>query len=113
MLYLIGKYVAKTKYIRLVFSKIGKKTYSILILHFLVFRIIFLIMYRINMVNKEHLKELVPLAGNKYWPILTVITVVTCYLIAKLAEKNFLSDYIVNANFVFKKKKEIRADGDE
>lgn len=113
LLYMLANLTFRIKYINLIFEQIGKKTYSILILHFLIFRVVFLIMYRLNMVDKKYLKNLVPVAGEGFWLILSTITIIICYAIAKIAEKNLILDYIVNAKWVIKVNKENRKNGNK
>ena len=85
------------KNICLYLSNIGQKTYCILVLHFLMFRIIFVLGYFLGVWNISCLKNLTPYNSKFIWSIITIITVGGCYIIGKLAEKNKYFNYIINS----------------
>lgn len=95
--FIISRLLEKNEILKSIFKNIGKKTYVILILHFAVFRMIFFLLYKFNFVDQEYLKQLVPLSGNKFWFLLSLITVIICYIIGKISEKNKITNYIFNA----------------
>ena len=79
---------------------LGQHTYSILILHFLFFRVIFFVGILLGILPANYLQNLVPgydIAAHGGWLIISIITILGCSIIARLAEKNKILNYIINA----------------
>jgi len=102
--YITANLCLKIKLFVKAFSEIGRKTFSILILQFFVFRVTFIIMFLFGIVDISYLKELVPRAGNNFWCILTVTTVIICFGIGKISENNYITNYIINARLKVREK---------
>lgn len=96
--YLLSKIVEKLTLFNKLFTFIGKSTYTILIMHFFIFRIIFLILVLFKVLPISYLQQLTP-SYSIYpgWILLTIITVICCLCISKISEKNTILNYIFNA----------------
>jgi fucose 4-O-acetylase-like acetyltransferase len=100
ILYSIAKKMEVNTFLESLFSYIGRHTYTILTMHFLVFRMIVFVMVMFNKVPISSLAEF-PLAIElcPYWLGITVITVLVCMIISWISEKNSILNYIFNAKF--------------
>ena len=61
--------------VRKLLTYIGKNTFGIVVFHFAFFKVCFVIMYKLNILDVADLAQNVPPTdiGNVYWPILTVV----------------------------------------
>lgn len=107
MSYIFSMLLSKATAFKSIFINIGRRTYTILILHFLVFRISFIVLYKLNIVELSQLKQLTPIAGNNFWFILSIVTVLICTLIGNLSKRNKVFDFIFNATISIGQRKNI------
>ena len=103
LLYEAAKWISKRP-ISFIFSEIGRRTYSILILHFLVFKLVFLISYYLGIggISKAYLRNLTPgpeLTRNGGWLLISVLTIAICCLISAAVERSILLNYLINAKW--------------
>lgn len=100
LLYCLSAFLDEIPLIKNVFTFIGKRTYSILILHFLAFRIIFLGLYYINVLDIQSLSELTPrYYEGPQWLFFSIGAIIICLLLSKLSEKSRITNYLINARF--------------
>ena len=80
-----------------ILSKLGKRTFAIMFFHFLVFRIISIVLNLLGVCTAEEARTFpTPIA---YWYIYSCVAVVTCCCISMVAEKSRWSNYIINAKW--------------
>lgn len=114
ILFYISKLIenSKIKFMKQEFIKYGKNSLSILIFHFLAFRIIFFVGYKLKFFSKEQLSNLVPISKNNYWLVLSILSIYISILCMKpfssLSKK--LRKIIKNSNYYIKIKKYINKD---
>jgi len=75
---------------------IGNRTIIILILHFLIFRIIYVLMFFTGIVGLDQLKSQILLPGNNYWYILTIFSILIILLLDYFIQKSdFLAFFLL------------------
>ncbi len=72
---------------------VGRKSIHILVLHFLIFRISFLMMYLLGYTDKEMIKELIPRPGNQYWLLISIASIIFIIIIDIFFHKNRIYSY--------------------
>ena len=90
-------------------SEVGRKTYCILVLHFLVFKIVFLFCHWIKpgIIPIDYLQNLTPdssLNQNGGWLIIAIVTIVICMMISYMASFWKPFNYVFNARLDIKRK---------
>lgn len=96
--YLLSVEISKLKIASNIFSELGRRTFSILVLHFFFFRLIFVIAYLIGLLEIDYLRELTPrYTEGLQWLIISVLAISLSYLASVLFEKNRILNYIFNA----------------
>lgn len=109
LVYAGSKCLSKCKWSNLLII-IGQRTYCILILHFLVFKLLFAGCYMlgINGVSLSYLQNLTPdniLTQHGGWLIIGIMTIAICLLISYGAEYFSISNYLVNAKWCRKQRR--------
>ena len=103
---------SKIKFIKQEFIRYGENSLSILIFHFLAFRFIFFMGYKLKFFQKEQLSNLVPIFKNNYWLGLSIISIYISILCMKpfnlLSKK--IKKIIKNSNYYIKIKKYVNED---
>lgn len=94
----LAETLAAIESLKRIFSFIGKRTYSILILHFAAFKIEFLLLWIVGAADISYLQELTPRDdGGIWWLLFSCGAILICVLISRLAEKTRVTNYLVNA----------------
>ncbi len=83
---------------------IGQRTYSILVLHFFAFRMIFGSCIILKILDIDYLRELTPrYSSGLQWLYITIISVILSLVISRIAQINIISNYIINAKQPFRR----------
>jgi fucose 4-O-acetylase-like acetyltransferase len=93
--YLLSIMTDKIKWLSNSLAYVGRRTLSILMFHFLGFRIFFVIMVILGIKPQSLLLELIPQAGNTYWWIISIFSIVFCLIIENLLSKWSLIGYFL------------------
>lgn len=91
--------IANLTWIGTLFEDLGRKTFTILVYHFVVFKLIFLVLASFNLIEWTYVSELTPryYQSGILWIVFPMINIVVCYLFSKLSEKNRVFNFLVNA----------------
>ena len=103
LLYEAAIWISKSSF-SAIFSEIGRRTYSIVILHFLVFKLVFLISYWLGIgnISLDYLRNLTPgreLSQNGGWVLISILTIAICCFISVVAERSTPTNYLINAKW--------------
>ncbi|BCN32215.1 acyltransferase family protein [Anaeromicropila herbilytica] len=102
--YIISKVIETSNIFYKVFSYIGKRTYSILVFHFMAFRIIFGMLVIVKEFPIGYLKELTPrYSSGIQWLAITIVSIGICIFVSFLAQMNIIPNFIFNAKLKINK----------
>ncbi|MZQ83730.1 acyltransferase family protein [Paenibacillus sp. 5J-6] len=105
LLYIISNAIKKFEFLGNIFVYIGRRTLAILILHFMVFRITFVIFFLLGLLDLGYLKELTPRANNHFWHFITISSIAFILLLERiLARSNIISFLFLGKNANYKKR---------
>lgn len=94
--YKLSLMISRTK-LSTFFVWIGRHTLSILLLHFVGFKMAFILLYVLGISGVDIMRNLTPpWSPYPLWLYSTGISVGFCLAIAKISEKSYISNYIVN-----------------
>lgn len=100
--YLFSKMLENSFIIKKSLIFIGKRTYTILVFHFVAFKIIFGLLIMTNIYPMDYLKDLVPRYSNTLqWLFITIASILICLFVSWLSEKNVVFNYIFNAKIKY------------
>lgn len=106
--YCISKFLEKSTVFKTILSYIGKRTYSILVLHFFTFRLIFFILIMFKVFPIDYLKELTPRYSNGIqWLLISMMSIIICMIISKISEKLKILDFLINAKIPNSRMREV------
>lgn len=89
-LYCLSNLLEKTKIIKKLLIYIGRKTLSILSLHFFAFKIAYLLLFFIGIYELQKVQLLTPATNNTIWIPIVIISVTSCLLLDKILNTNKL-----------------------
>lgn len=90
--------IQKVEVLKNFFVYIGRKTYTILVFHFVAFKLQFLVLWSAKVIDNDSLRELTPPFSEKgiAWLLFSIVAIFLCVLLSQIAEHNKITNYIVN-----------------
>lgn len=115
-LFLIASFIERLpKRIKNVFTYIGQNSIGVLFFHFLCFKIIFCVAYKLHKFSSAELSNVVPPTafGNKWWLIITIFSVAGSLIAWEILKRTPVLKFLIGAyhekyNEVYQKIKETR-----
>lgn len=100
--YMISKLIAKQNIASKIFQYLGKNTMGIMSFHFVGFKIAYILLGIFSCIEWENLKLLTPTVndGNRYWPIITIVSVIFSLLIWSLINRVYICRIFLNGHIL-------------
>lgn len=98
----VSEWLDGRKIISKIISFIGRRTYAILVWHFVAFKLEIVIVWLLSgMKDNDYLKEATPRYSNTGcpWLFFSVGAIVFCMILSKLSERNKVANFIVNGTY--------------
>lgn len=73
--YFLSTYAAQLTFLKRTLGSVGRRTLQIMAMHFLAFKVIYLLLYFLGVISIIHLHDQIPPRGNHYWHILTALSI--------------------------------------
>jgi fucose 4-O-acetylase-like acetyltransferase len=93
--YILSIALSKIKYAKVPLTYIGMRTMTVLTMHFLAFRVCFILFFLLGMTDYSQLQSLVPIPNNNHWVILTILSAGIVLMIDYIVQLNPYMNYFL------------------